>query len=105
MLAPALVAATIVVFASGVALLLVGHRAAPLTLIHKVSFIVWGVCFAVHFLSYLPRMLRSARADWRPRHGERLSGARLRNALLLTSTFGGLLLAVSLLSLVGDWHR
>ena len=44
-----------IVFASGVALLLIGHRSDVVLELHKVAFIVWGACFGVHFLWYLPR--------------------------------------------------
>jgi hypothetical protein len=64
LLAPALVATTLGVFVTGVLLLLAGHKSDTLLLVHKVSFIVWGVVFAVHFLAYVPRVVRSLRADW-----------------------------------------
>lgn len=64
LLAPILVAATLVVFATGVALLIVGHRSGLLLQLHKVSFIVWGAAFALHFLAYLPRVARSLTSDW-----------------------------------------
>ena len=38
------------VFGSGVALLLIGHRSDIVLELHKVAFIVWGACFAAHFL-------------------------------------------------------
>src|SRR5258705_13201016 len=66
LLAPVLVAATAVVFVTGVLLLAAGHKTATLLEVHKVSFIVWGAVFAVHFLAYLPRVARSVRADWGP---------------------------------------
>ena len=64
MLAPVLVVATLGIFTSGVALLALGHRSDVLLTVHKASFIVWGVVFAVHFLAYVPRVLQSLRADW-----------------------------------------
>src|SRR3954466_2497993 len=42
LLAPVLVLTTVIVFASGVALMLVGHKSNTLFTLHKVSFIVWG---------------------------------------------------------------
>src|SRR3954471_16084138 len=42
MLAPVLVATTILVLGSGVALLLNGHRSDTVLLVHKASFIVWS---------------------------------------------------------------
>ena len=90
LLAPVLVAATLGVFASGVALLAAGHRSDPLLLLHKASFIVWSAAFAVHFLAYLPRVLGSFGADWPARRRRQLPGSALRLWLLATSTAGGL---------------
>ncbi len=58
-LAPLLVITTVTVFATGVALLLSGHRSDLVFNLHKVSFIIWGGSFAVHFLAHLPRAARS----------------------------------------------
>ena len=56
-LAPLVVLSTIVVFASGVALLLSGpgSRGALLP-VHKISFIVWVAVTAVHLLGHLPEV-------------------------------------------------
>jgi hypothetical protein len=56
--APILVLSTVGVFISGVILMFEGraHRD-PMLLIHKVSFILWGVVFAVHVLGHLPEII------------------------------------------------
>jgi hypothetical protein len=95
LLAPVLVATTIGVFTTGVLLLVAGRKSGVLLEIHKVSFIVWGVIFAVHFLAYLPRV-----AARRPR----LPGAGLRAMLLAASVGGGAALALSLLPTIETWH-
>jgi hypothetical protein len=60
MLAPLVVLTTLVVFASGVALLLIGPSSrGSLLLIHKVSFIVWLAVTAVHVLGHLPEIQRA----------------------------------------------
>lgn len=62
MLAPLLVVLTLVVFASGIALLLLGPGSRePLLLIHKASFIMWLAVTAVHVLAHLPEVLRLLR--------------------------------------------
>ena len=99
-LAPVLVLATILVFASGVVLLLIGHRSDTVLELHKVAFIVWGAVFAVHFLWHAPRVLR-ALAEARP---ERAAGGGMRGLLVSASIGGGVALAVALLSLIQDWH-
>jgi hypothetical protein len=103
-LAPALVAATVAIFASGVAMLLAGHRSDTLMLVHKASFIVWSGLFAVHFLSYLPRVLRSLRDDWRAGRRHEVAGAELRLLLLAASLGCGVALALLLAPLVAGFH-
>ncbi|MCW2963966.1 MAG: hypothetical protein JWO17_1218, partial [Actinomycetia bacterium] len=49
---PILVAATVVMFATGIAAALVGHGGLLLGL-HKTSFIVWGIAFGVHVLGHV----------------------------------------------------
>ena len=102
-LAPVLVAATVGIFASGVALLALGHRSDLLLTVHKASFIVWSVVFAVHFLAYLPRVLRSLSADWGVARRARVPGSSLRAALLAAALGGGAALASTLLPAITDW--
>jgi len=104
-LAPVLVASTLIVFTTGVWLMLVGHRSHTALQLHKLSFILWGVVFGIHFLAYLPRMLRSLRADWTHSRREAVKGAELRAAIIAASLGGGLALALSLLSQINAWHR
>jgi hypothetical protein len=104
LLAPILVAATLAVFASGVVLLIDGHKSDLVLEIHKVTFIVWGVVFAVHFLWYLPRMVRSLGSDWTAARRRELPGSGQRLALLVGATAAGIALAVVLLSTIRAWH-
>ncbi|MCW2967553.1 MAG: hypothetical protein JWM71_1325 [Solirubrobacteraceae bacterium] len=104
LLAPLLVAATVTVFATGVALLIEGHKTGTLMQLHKLSFIVWGVCFAVHLLAHIPRMVRSLGSDWSRRRRRELSGAGARAAVLGVSIAGGLVAALALLSTITGWH-
>ena len=97
-LAPVLVVTTIAVFATGVALLALGHRSDTLIEVHKVSFIVWGVVFGLHFLGHLAEMARSLGRDWR------LPGAGMRVALVGSSVVAGLAIGLSLLSPITGWH-
>jgi hypothetical protein len=97
MLAPVLVTATLLVFASGVALLAIGHRSGVWLTVHKAAFIVWGACFAVHFLWYLPRA-------WNALRSPRVPGSTVRGVLLGAALGGGLALAVALLPTAQAWH-
>ena len=62
--APGLVAATLVLFATGVALLAVGPRGGIVLGLHKASFIVWLGAFGIHVLAYVLRVPGLVAADW-----------------------------------------
>jgi hypothetical protein len=100
LLAPVLVTATLTVFTSGVLLLAAGHRSRTLLEIHKLSFIVWGVVFGVHFLAYGPRVARSLIASRRPA----VPGGALRGILVASAIGGGIALAVVVLPAIHRWR-
>jgi hypothetical protein len=82
-LGPVLVGLTAVVFATGVALLLIGPSSrGTLVLIHKVSFICWAVVTVVHIVGHLPELARFRRVSERTR--TELNGLRS-----LVPGFGG----------------
>jgi hypothetical protein len=97
LMAPLLVASTLAVLASGVALLAAGHKSSTALTIHKLSFIVFGVLLAVHFLAYVPRVVRSLRADWGTARRRAVPGAGARAMLLAAAVGGGAALALALL--------
>jgi hypothetical protein len=105
LLAPVLVATTLAVFATGVALLAVGHRSSTVLELHKVSFILWGACFGVHFLAYLPRAAQALGSEMRKARRRRTPGAGLRLALLVGATGSGVALALLLLSSIAGWQQ
>jgi hypothetical protein len=104
LLAPVLVAATIGIFGSGVALMAHGHRSDLLLTVHQASVIVWSAVFAGHFLSYLPRLLTSLRTDWRAARRDQVPGSELRAMLVAGSLGAGIALALVLLPLVTGWQ-
>jgi hypothetical protein len=105
-LAPLLIISTLVVFASGVALMLIGPSSRqPLLLVHKASFFVWLALMAVHVLGHLTDLLPAlAREEFelagvenpRPGGGGR---ALAVGAMLLL----GVLLAVLAIPDFGAW--
>jgi hypothetical protein len=97
LMAPVLVAGTLAVLASGVALLVAGHKSSTALTIHKLSFIVFGVLIAVHFLAYVPRVVRSLRTDWGAARRRDVPGAGARAMLVAASVGGGAALALALL--------
>jgi len=102
--APVLVLTTIGVFATGVVLLADGHKAGAVLEIHKVSFIVWGAVFGLHFLWHLRAMLRSVAHDWSATRRAAVAGTGWRAALLLASAGGGVALCLALATRVDAWH-
>lgn len=60
LLGPLMVLSTVVVFASGVALLLLGPGSrSTLLLVHKASFFVWLAATTLHVLGHLPEVVRA----------------------------------------------
>lgn len=102
LLAPVLVAATIVLFGSGVAFLVTGRRGGTLLTIHAVSFGVWGVLMIVHVLAYLRRALRDGLADWSTA-ARSPEGAVLRRLLLVGALALGIILALATYSIQMTW--
>lgn len=130
MLAPVVVLSTVVVFASGVALLLLGPGSrSTLLLVHKASFIVWVGATALHVLGHAPdlqrtlgqnRAVRSAvfavgggdeRENYTRSAGASrdLAAGRAGRALsLAVAVAAGLALALALIPQFGPWlnyHR
>ena len=84
LLAPLVVLSTLVVFGSGVALIVVGPSGGILVGLHKASFFVWFFATAVHVLAHLRRLLPPARP---------VPGAAVRSVLLVGSVAAGVVLA------------
>jgi hypothetical protein len=106
LIAPAVVASTAAVFASGVVLLFEGpaHRGSW-AFIHKASFIVWVAFTGLHVLGHLPGLSASLRAG-RPREAELpgLSpGGAGRGIALVGACVGGVVLAVVLIPDFAAW--
>ena len=94
LLAPLVVVSTLVVFATGVALIVVGPAGGILVLLHKASFVVWFVATAVHVLAHLRRLLPPARP---------VPGAVARGALLVASIIAGAVLAAATVRYGDSW--
>jgi hypothetical protein len=121
--APVLVLSTLIVFASGVALLALGPSSrGSLLLAHKASFFVWLAVTALHVLGHLPELGRALTAggDTRGAVFASVAGSGARGsaavpaggagrALSLAGALAaGLALALALIPLYGPWlhhHR
>lgn len=104
LIAPALVASTVGLFGSGVALLSLEHPNSLVYTVHKASFIVWIGSIGIHVLAYLRHLPRLALADWMRGTGE-VFGRRLRRRVVAASLLAGGGTALIALPLVAAWHR
>ncbi len=106
LIAPIVVLSTIVVMASGVALLIGGPQSrSTFFLIHKASFIVWVAFTALHVLGHLPELASGLSKDYGP--AARLSGApdgRAGRAMAVASALTlGVVIALVFLPQFGPW--
>jgi hypothetical protein len=122
-LAPLVVLTTVVVFASGVALLLLGPSSrSSLLLVHKASFFVWLGATAIHVLGHLPdiqqtfagsgelrdAVFSNARGAGHAHEPAARAGSAGRALALAGALVAGLVLAVALIPRYGPWlshHR
>jgi hypothetical protein len=105
LLAPGVVLTTAALFATGVALAIVGPGDGSLKFWHKASFILWFALMTVHVLGHVLEVPELAMPDWRRAGGReaRLAGAGLRVMTLAGSLVLGLALALATISLIGPW--
>lgn len=99
LVAPALVASTFAILATGVVMLVDGRRTGILLGLHKASFVVWLGAMGIHVLVYarhLPRLLGSERTA---------RGTLLRAGTVAVALLVGVALAVATLPLAEPWFR
>lgn len=96
-LAPLVVLTTLVVFASGIVLLIVRPgRGSSWLLIHKASFILWFGVMTVHVLAYVGQAAQRTFADLAGRGPAKvLATRRSRHIILGVSLIAGLVLGVA----------
>jgi len=94
LLAPLVVVSTLVVFGTGVALIVVGPAGGILVLLHKASFVVWFAATAVHVLAHLRRLLPPPQA---------VPGAIARGSLVAASIAAGVLIAAATIRYGDSW--
>jgi hypothetical protein len=106
LLAPIVVVSTVTVFASGVALLLLGPSShGSLLLIHKASFIAWAAVTAIHVLAHLPdlpRALKTSR-ELKPDLGASDAGRSGRALSLAGALAAGAILAILYIPQFSPW--
>ncbi len=107
MLAPLLVLLTVVVFASGVALVLAGSpHGSTLFTVHKASFILWFIVAAIHIVYYLVRVPRIVGAEsGRPPRARGAANRGARFAALAGALVIGVGLALAFLPSARSWEK
>ena len=103
--APIVVASTLVVFATGILLLIVGPNGRGQYLfLHKASFVIWLAVTAVHVLGHLVDLRRSLRPTHKPNPLSGSSpGAAARWLALAGALVGGVVLAIALIPQFAPW--
>ncbi len=95
-LAPVLVLATVVMMASGLALLTRSpDDAGPFLPVHKASFIAWAALMVVHFLGHIIDSVRLIMRDWRPARGRASEGRGVRRGVLVVTLLVGVAVAAA----------
>jgi hypothetical protein len=104
LLGPVVVLLTLVVFASGIALLLVPHSLrATMFFAHKASFVLWFGAMTLHVLGHLLDTGRLAPADLLSRTRRQVRGAGARLWAQAGCLVAGILLAVVTAPAIGPW--
>ena len=101
-LGPFVIAATVALFGSGVALLAVGPGQWWIVNLHKASFVAWLAVTAVHVLGHVLHVPGLAGADFRaPRSGRQ--GSVLRQGAVAAALVAGLILAIATVQYAAPW--
>jgi hypothetical protein len=104
-LAPALVALTAAVLATGIVLALIGPDRGPWLFLHKASFVLWFAITSLHVLVYVWRVPRLVVGDLIPRAAA-LTGRSLRLIAVVLALAAGVGLAAAVAHDAGPWtHR
>jgi hypothetical protein len=109
-LGPLVVATSVAVLGTGVALALLGPGTGPVPVLflHKACFICWVAVTAVHVLAYVWRLPRLIGADLRrhpARHGITAPRRGVRWSLSAVALGAGLVVALAGVHLVSAWNR
>ena len=103
-LAPLLIATTLVVIGSGIGLVMTGPRSAgPLLPLHGLSVLVWLPLIAIHVFAYLWRVPRLVADDWSKSSAEHAPGRERRFGMNLGALMFGAIAAILLLPVAAPW--
>jgi hypothetical protein len=104
LLAPLLITATVILFASGVAMgVLHGQSLVVARRLHGPASVVWMILIGVHVLVYLKRSLVSTREDVEPETRASVPGAKVRTYLLSFAVVAGIVVGAATLPAQHHW--
>ncbi|MHB8449036.1 MAG: hypothetical protein ACYDAQ_00970 [Mycobacteriales bacterium] len=103
LLGPVVVLSTIVVFVSGIVLVVGGSHSRLLIGVHKASFVLWFAAMTVHVLTYVWRVPRLVGKDWSRRARDTLAGRRTRRLVLVAALAAGVALGAATLPQAAPW--
>ena len=104
LLAPLFVVATVVLFASGVAMgILHGQALVVARRLHGPASVVWLVLFAIHALVYLKRALIGSRQEIIAAAGRSVQGRRVRGYLIAATVVSGLITGAATIPAQHHW--
>ena len=105
LLAPLFIAATVVLFASGVAMgFLHGHALEDARRLHGPASVVWLVLFGIHVLVYLRRAVISSRSEVKA-DGRSVPGRRRRGYVIAIAVLSGLVIGAATVPAQHRWVR
>jgi hypothetical protein len=106
LLGPAVVILTVVLFASGIGLVLAPHSMRhSLLFAHKASFVLWFGATTIHVLGHLLDTARLAPLDWARRTRRDVAGATARQWALAASLVVGAGLGILMLGPAAHYHH
>jgi len=103
LVAPFVVASTVALFGTGIALIALGPGTRFVLPLHKASFVVWFGAMSIHVLGHLAKLPRLLVAELRAR--SRVDGFGIRAGLVVSSLVLGTGLALSTLELAEPWLK
>lgn len=106
LLGPVVVILTLIVIASGVALVMPWKSLRQeFFFIHRASFVLWFGAMTVHVLGHIAETLQLAPRDWLVRTRRQVTGASTRQWILVSSVILGVLTALAITPQAYGWIR
>jgi hypothetical protein len=106
LLGPVVVILTVILFASGVGLVLAPHSLRhSLLFVHKASFVLWFGAMTIHVLGHLLDTARLAPLDWARRTRRDVAGATARQWALAATLIVGAVLGILMLAPAAHYHH